>query len=222
MLVSMMVPGRVFAEPPNLKVDFKGMDLTQNGDWGNPVTGNPGDKMRFRAILSNTGLGAAQDVYVQMPLFISGAKEQFPSFHILAFNSDPPDAALVVSLSSGAVINYIPGSAVMVRGGVSQAMSPDTAEQNITNRMYKMGDIPAGSSITFSYDVNLGSNPTDTTAVGGGTVAATAAATAAAKAVAGSAPNTGLDDSVWLSTGGWLALAAAGIMIRKWAGKIIV
>ena len=164
-IVSMIRPAVIFAQVPILNVDFKAQDLTTGGDWLNPITVNAGDKMRFRAIVTNSGGATAFNVTVRMPLFNSTAKIQYPTFHILCMNASPPDAALQINLNSGAVIQYIPGSAVMIQSGVSQPISPDTDTVNITSQQIPVGNIAVGSSLTFEYNVSLGLISSGETAV---------------------------------------------------------
>jgi uncharacterized repeat protein (TIGR01451 family) len=214
---TMIRPVAVYAQMPLLNVDFQAQDLTTGSNWQNPITVNNGDRVRFKATLTNSGGATALEVTVRMPLFSSTAKIQYPTFHILCLNASPPDAVLQVNTSGGAQIHYLPGSAVMIRSGANSAISPDTADANITTQQISVGNIAAGSSVTFQYDVSIDSNsanPTPTTTPGGGT--------ATISAVAKSAPETGVGDSVLLLTGGWLVVAATGIALRKWATRILV
>jgi hypothetical protein len=205
-------PANTFAQIPVFNVDFQAEDLTTGSGWQNPITVNAGDKLRFKAVITNTGDITALEVTVRMPLFTSDAPIQYTSVHILANNATIPDAPLTININNGSMsLAYVPGSSNLNQNGSTRSITPDTATDNITTEQIAVGSIAPGSgnAVTLQYDANpvtVGTTPTVTPAPTGTTTA-----------VASTTPKTGVGDSLWVTTGGWLGLGIIGFVMRKWA-----
>jgi uncharacterized repeat protein (TIGR01451 family) len=216
-----IVPTPVYANLPKLTVNFQAMDVTTNSGWQSPISANAGDKIRFRAILTNIGDATATDVHIQMPLYQSFSMVQYPSFHIRALNAGVPDPVVKVSLSNTAMpITYVPGSAYYTVNGATRNISPDSASQNITTQEILIGNVQTGDSnaVTIYYDTTLTASANVTPEP----TAVPKAGNATASAVANSTPQTGVGDSMAWTTAGWLVVGAAGICLRKWSERILV
>ena len=216
------LPTAVHAQA-NVVLDLKAEDLTSGSGYQNPLSANPGDRIRFKGVMVDNGGESASGVTVRMPLFNSVATVQYPSFHILSMNAPPPDAAVVLNLSGSAEINYIPGTTTITKAGANVPVSTDTASANITNQQIPVGNvgIGTGNQLVVIYEAML--QPVGS---GGGpnnviTPTPTPAAALTTVSVASTSPRTGMKDPVAWKTVGYLGLLVTGISIRKWTLRFL-
>jgi hypothetical protein len=182
-------------------------------------------------VLSNNEPGSTiRDVKIQVPLMADERVVYHPRFHLRAMNAGILDTDVAVNLPSSYItMVYLPGTAKVTSGGSTKAISPDTEKANLTTQEVAINDIPygEGNAATVTCQVQMvaadssntndsNSSSTSSGGIGGGDVAGTASTSA----VAETSPKTGIGDSLWLSTGGWLVLGIGGIGLKKLAMKI--
>jgi hypothetical protein len=223
---AMVLPqmARAQSQWPKLRVVYTARNLTAGTDWSTDLQADAGDILQLRAVLSDTVQDSIiKNVNIIVPLISYEGKVQHPRFSLGAMNSGILDTDVAIDVGDKYLqMKYLPGFAKVTVGGNTTAISPDTETANLTTQEIRINDIPYGdgNAVTVTYEVqmvgvgNSNSSGSNSGGIGGGEVAGTASA------VASTNPKTGIGDSLWLSTGGWLALGVGGIGLKKLAMKI--
>ena len=138
-------------------------NVTQNVDFANPATANPGDVLEYRVRIHNPGPSPITDVMVKATLDSNVSTSHSSTVTVSSASADPTStsATAVLNLSSAQSISYVPGSTELLDDN-AQVISnlPDgitaggegidigTVNVSITNRRYVEFEVKVGTTPT--------------------------------------------------------------------------